>query len=406
MPKANLAKPPKYFRATPAKGISGDHAKPIERDGGRYRAGIIRGVSVITTGEALGHDMWIDETTLEQTADYINRFNKGVKSRYTHPSLSGDGLGKHVARVSDAYVDGDRVIGDQHFLQSAHDTPDGDLAGYLMNLADEDPEAYGLSIVFMHDQGAENEFAARHQNEKGEFISPDPRNVNNYRHVRIHEVRAADAVDEPAANPGGLFSREASTVEQAEALAAYAIGLTDEAPDGEAFGLDADRLRGFTARFLSNHELEVVSMKTKIKFAGDPPADDVKPEGSEETNIDNDEQPTEVDQSGEGEASEGSEGSDSSGDSTPSGDGQTEASRAEFNRFREAFGDRAADYFAEGLSFESAQGRFTAALREENEKLRQQLSAAKEAGGESEPIGIELGSDRKGSGFCSKIRVK
>src|SRR5689334_16629540 len=77
----------------------------IDRDGGYRQAGVIYGVSVITTGEALGHDMWIDDEFNASVADAINAERYGVKSRFTHPSLSGDGLGKTVGRFMDAYVE-------------------------------------------------------------------------------------------------------------------------------------------------------------------------------------------------------------------------------------------------------------------------------------------------------------
>ena len=49
---AKAHEPPTYFRATQAHGIDA-----VGRDGGLYDAGFIRGVSVITRGEALGHEL-------------------------------------------------------------------------------------------------------------------------------------------------------------------------------------------------------------------------------------------------------------------------------------------------------------------------------------------------------------
>lgn len=396
MPQPDLSTAPKYLRSTPARGISTDNAKPIDRTGGRYGAGIIRGVSVITVGEALGHDMWVDETMLEQVAEHINRYNKGIKSRYTHPSLSGDGLGRHVARLSDAYVDGDQVFADQHFLASAHDTPEGDLAGYLLTLADEDPEAYGLSIVFRHDQAAMDEFTALNS-QGGQFQSPDPRNVNNYVHARVAEVRAADAVDEPAANPAGLFSKEQGIAEEADQLAAYALGLSDTKPELVSLDIDPDRIRGFASRFLHSHALEVKPMAKQLNE--EKPVDEVV------------EQPTPAeaatdapsDEPEEATATETAETAEPVAAST----GGSESSRAEFARFREAFGDHAGDYFAAGLSFEAAQARHVVLLAEENAALKQQLEALGQAGGERSPIDLEPErSTNKGGGFASKIRIK
>ena len=120
-------------------------AEPVNvaRNGGDNGAGLLSGVSLIAAGEALGHDMWIDDVTLSQVAEYANQGKHGIKSRFTHPSMSADGMGRHLGRIKDVRVEGDRVLGDLHFAKSAHATPDGNLAEYVMELAEEDPAAAG-----------------------------------------------------------------------------------------------------------------------------------------------------------------------------------------------------------------------------------------------------------------------
>lgn len=385
----NLDHEVKYFRAPQSFGIV-DAPKSIDRSGGKWRAGIIRGVSVITKGEALGHGSWVDDVMLSQVAEHINRRNLGVKARFTHPSMSGDGLGRHLGRVMNARVEGDQVIADQHFTRSSHDTPDGDLAAYLINLAEEDPESYGLSIVFQHDEAAQELHTSEHLNDYGTFVSPDPLNVDNLPHARVAEVRAADAVDEPAANPDGLFSREEDIARQMSDMASFALGLSDQRPTVSALGLDPDRVRGFALRFLSEKNLEIKPMATaKLDETYTPPQDDDQAA---------DESATQDTSTDEGEAT-----AESSSAEAPS---KTAASaREEFTRFRESFGDLAADYFAKGLSYEEAQTRFTVAMKEENQRLRQQLAGKAEASGEESPVGFtpgEAGKER--SGFASKIR--
>ena len=46
------------------------------KDGGKYGVGMIENVSVITRGEALGHDAWIDEPFLKQVAEAINKSDR------------------------------------------------------------------------------------------------------------------------------------------------------------------------------------------------------------------------------------------------------------------------------------------------------------------------------------------
>ncbi len=349
-----LASPPKYFRAM-SRGASS-----VDRADGHYGGGVIRGVSVITQGEALGHELWIDGRMVQQVSDAINDKELGVKSRFTHPSMSGDGLGKHVGRIMDAELsaDGRQALASQHFSVSAHRTPDGDLAGYLMDLADEDPEAYGLSIVFSLDEGEMQRFAAANTDDRGEFASPDPLNVNNYPHARLSELRAVDAVDEPAANPSGLFHRE-GIIEQADALASYALGISDDRPATTQLGLDPERMRGFVSRFLFTHNLELRS-----KMNEEPVTESVT-------------EPVEP----------------------------TPTEREEAARFHAKFGDRGAVWFAEGLSFDAARDREVEELRNEVAALKQKV-AALTAAGEDTPVSFDAGDQKTRNGFASKIRVK
>jgi hypothetical protein len=66
-PDEIINQPLKYFRASVSHG-----AGTVDRTGGMFSAGIIRGVSVITRGEALGHEMWIDARFLSDVTGAIN----------------------------------------------------------------------------------------------------------------------------------------------------------------------------------------------------------------------------------------------------------------------------------------------------------------------------------------------
>ncbi len=271
---------PTRFRANPARGVESQDA--VDPTGGDNGAGIIRGAAIVTRGEAISHGYWLDATFLKQVANGINTGkggNKaGVKMRFTHPSLSGDGLGKYLGRAKNAVIDGDVVRADLHFSETAHEAPDGDLAAYVMKLADDDPGAFGTSIVYDPDYGAEDKFEAQHEDEKGRFSSPDPDNTDDLIHARVHQLLGADVVDEPAANPDGLFHREQEIAQEADALFAYAAGLSSQAPTTVHLGLDADRVSGFVNRFLERHGLEI-SKRSAGNSDGDTPS--VPPSGEE-----------------------------------------------------------------------------------------------------------------------------
>ena len=254
-----LREPSRLFRAPVARGIA--TGSRIDSKGGAYGAGLIRQVAVITAGEALGHQMWIDQTMLEQVRDAINASSAGIKSRFAHPGLSGDGLGKALGRVQNASLDGNIVRADEHLYESAHETPDGDLAAYILKLAAEDPEAFGTSISFDPDDDAETQFMDQYSDEKGRFVTPDEANTHNYPHARMAELAAVDMVDEPAANPDGLFHRGDRVAFDADAAIAYALGLTDNAPAEVMFGISTQRVRGAVLRFLEFRGLSLVNSR-------------------------------------------------------------------------------------------------------------------------------------------------
>ena len=280
---SNINQKPSHFRT----GVA--HGNPqVTRNAGMFDAGSITDVSIITRGEALGHDLWIDHQFLSDVTAEVNHVSLespggGLKARFTHPGLSSDGIGQKLGRLRNARVDGDQVIADLHFQQASTRTPDGDLADYTMTLAEETPEDFGLSIVFEHDLEAQNEHVATNT-QGGKYVSPDEDNKNNFVHARLGDLRSADVVDSPAANPDGLFTRGQEAAKEGEAIMEYALGLSDAKPNSSRFSVDPDRLAQFVQRFLERHnlsltkggepvsevkELEVVDAPTREDFAAE-----------------------------------------------------------------------------------------------------------------------------------------
>jgi hypothetical protein len=270
-PENILRNAPRLLRSTVARGLAtGPWAgEPIANDEGDFGAGVIRGAAIITRGEALGHGLWCDTVMLQQAADAINDEPKGAKARFTHPDLSGDGLGKGLGRAKNASPEGDVVRGELHFSRMSHKTPEGDLAAYVMGLATEDPEAFGISIAFEEDFKAEADFLLAHGAEWTEddygrylslekFKSPDPLNTKNLPHARLASLRAVDVVDDPAANPNGLFHRGDEVARDAEQLLAWTLGLSAEKPQLLSLDINPDRLDGFVQRFMNRHGLTLM----------------------------------------------------------------------------------------------------------------------------------------------------
>lgn len=362
---------PKYLRATVATGNP-----TVERDGGRFGFGVIRNVSVITEGEALGHDLWIDSEFNRSVMAAINLSETGIKTRLTHPGLSSDGVGSKLGKIDSARVIGDQVVVDHHFTEASTKTPDGNLSDYVMTLAEETPEDFGVSIVFAHDADAESAFIAA--NMQGEakaqrFVSPDENNLNNYTHARLSQLRAADVVDDPAANPDGLFKRGQEAAIEGEQLIEYALGLSDAKPQTSMFNVDGDRAKQFLARFLSRHNL-------KIEKEGDPVSDAQHEEAVVE--VAEEELPTRADFS------------------------------AELSRYITAFGaENGAEWYTQELSFSDAQALHIETLGNEIKLLNAKIGELEETlsaidMGEDDGAEFNPGTVKKSGKFNIKIAGK
>lgn len=378
----------RYMRAD-ARGIAlAEGAAPVDREGGDYGAGLIRGAAVITRGEARGHEMWIDREMLQQVHDALAAAgDTGVKARFTHPGLSSDGLGTYLGRWKNSRLDGDVVRADLHLARSAHETPDGDLATYVMDLAEEDPAAFGTSIVFRHDRDAEEQHRATHT-KNGRFYSPDERNTEHYPHARLRELRAVDAVDSPAANPSGLFHRQ-DFIAEAEAVTAYSLGLTTQRPELATLSVDPDRAAGFVRHFLDRHNLKIV------------------PKQEPDVSNQQDQTPADRQQS-----------------NTPDATTSLSIDPADVERFQQAFGTQGLAWLLEGKTYEQAEQLHAqqqaqaklaeleqqlkaaqeecAAAKADAEQLRQRIEALKAGTGEQEPLTFSDGEPSKSNPEAKK----
>lgn len=140
----------------------------------------IFGVSVITKGIAKGHDLIVDETTLAQVVKCGNGAKNGIKVKVGHDS----GVEEIVGRLTNFRIEEDKVLADLELLSSS---PRRD---FIFEIAQKTPEAVGLSIAF----------------------EGKPEAANGQQMARCTRLRSVDLVDEPAANPDGLF--EATVDEQ------------------------------------------------------------------------------------------------------------------------------------------------------------------------------------------------
>jgi hypothetical protein len=165
-------------------------------------AGIIRGVSLITKGPALGHGVMIDDKTLEQVKAAAEEYTGGLKVKLNHSGGAGDIVGY----IDTLRVSGEKLLGDLHLLQTSPHR------AYILEIAERIPDTFGLSIA---------------------FSGPSEKSSDKLTTLqRCSEIYSVDLVSEPAANPNGFFARklklESDDSESPEAEIKIEIPMNDE----------------------------------------------------------------------------------------------------------------------------------------------------------------------------------
>lgn len=212
-------------------------------------AKVILGYAVMTIGEAKGHGVEIDSETIDQTVELGQATgDRGLKTRFTHPNMSSDGMGTFLGRSKNFRRDGDKCRADLHLSPRAFDGPRGDLGSYVLDLAESDPDMFGSSVVITYKLGYRlNEDGTRQRDKEGEPLPPL---------VRLEKLHACDIVDEPAANEG-LFSEADETHPDYPARAATAV--LDRLFGSDSPDVVRERVDDFLNRYLSNREDDPMS---------------------------------------------------------------------------------------------------------------------------------------------------
>lgn len=145
--------------------------------------GVIKGVALLTKGQARGHSQVADQRTLEQVRDCAKQYKGGLRVRF-NPGTFNHGDAGLAGRLpaNTIEVAGDKTIGDLHMYKTF---PYSD---YLYEIAETAPDQIGLSIEF----------------------NGVPEKIGDHKFARCDEIFAATVVDLPAANPTGLFAAKGS----------------------------------------------------------------------------------------------------------------------------------------------------------------------------------------------------
>jgi len=132
----------------------------------------LNGVSILTVGEARGHNLKIDQTSLEQALK-VAQSMKRIKVTMGHGAPVTGILGY----IDNFSIKGDRLLGDLNLFNTNE-------AQFVEQLAQVLPEGFGISLTF----------------------SGVPEILGAERFARVTEIYDCSIVSEPAANPAGMFS--------------------------------------------------------------------------------------------------------------------------------------------------------------------------------------------------------
>jgi hypothetical protein len=142
---------------------------------------IIEGVSIISVGEAKGHGLFVDAITLQEVKACAESFAGGVKVNLDH----GAGIKDIVGFCDNFRIIGEKLVADLNLLETA------EKRAYVLEIAERMPDTFGISIAF-----------------SGPVREKDGRSF-----ASCTELYSADLVQTPAANPTGLFSFTAKSVD-------------------------------------------------------------------------------------------------------------------------------------------------------------------------------------------------
>lgn len=216
--------------------------------------GTITGVSLISTPEAKGHNLSLDEASIQSFYDAVE--GKTVKAYYTHSpeneALDSIGLWTDFEVVKDGEYT--KLTAKFEALESWREHHKDEFDS-LFELADKAPEAFGVSAEFQAE--------IIYYNEEGEATNFDGQeNVEKF--ARAVSVSAFSIVAQPAANPTGLFSEKKEEI-NFEEVSEKLIKLQEE-NDGLVVDLKLSKdLNESLEKSCNEKDLEISNLQEELK---------------------------------------------------------------------------------------------------------------------------------------------
>lgn len=151
--------------------------------------GIIKDIILCQTGEAKGHDLFINDGFIDKVVSLGNEIKPGIKARFGHPNICSTALGTYLGRYKNFRKEDNKAVADLFLDSTSKKSPNGNLYDYVLDLAESNPDMFGASIAFK----------AGKADKKLETI--DGKEVEKS-YASIVKLHACDLVDDPAATEG------------------------------------------------------------------------------------------------------------------------------------------------------------------------------------------------------------
>lgn len=161
------------------------------------------GVSILEVGEAKGHDLFVDKTSLETALKLMGSAKNGVKVKMNH----GSGLEAVVGFARNPRIEGDKLVADLRLLRNSPHY------GLIKEMASEAPDQFGVSLAFVNESET----------------------INGKDYIRPQSIASADLVSSPAATNGLFeemvkFMEKLGYVQGGNTIPAVAKEAVEEAP--------------------------------------------------------------------------------------------------------------------------------------------------------------------------------
>jgi hypothetical protein len=161
------------------------------------------GVSILEVGEAKGHDLFVDKTSLETALKIMQKAKNGLKIKMNH----GSGLEAVCGFARNPRIEGDKLVADLRLLRNSPHY------GLIKEMASEAPDQFGVSLAFVNESET----------------------INGKDYIRPQSIASADLVSSPAATNGLFeemvkFMEKLGYVQGGKTIPAVAKEAVEEAP--------------------------------------------------------------------------------------------------------------------------------------------------------------------------------